>query len=139
MIKIPRKVLNISAIVCWIVSFILSCTVPPASPFIWLADTLLLIGFWPLLISMKARWLWLVFGICNVFIGFVLLVAIYLPEAELAKYHLLAVNTHMKLYHSYLAWLIIGILSTIVALVILTTSLAVWLSRYRNKTIKNQN
>ena len=133
MTKRSSKIWNAIAVIFWLVSFILSFNIHPGSPFIWLPDTLLLLGFCPLFIGMKARWLWLVFGIGNMFIGFVLLVALYLPEQSLSTYHLLDINMHMKLYHSYLAWLLIGILSTIIGVALLTVRLFAFVANHRPK------
>ena len=134
--KLPTKKSSIAAIIFWIVSFILSFTVPPSSQFIWLPDTLLLLGFWPLFFGMRARWWWLVFGICNMFIGFVLLVSIFLPDQDLARYNMLAMKTHMKLYHPYLVWFLIGLFSTIISLIVCIKSFSTWLYKRSKNSFK---
>ena len=127
--KAPSKKLSILTIVTWIVGFILSFYVPPTSPFIWLPDTLLLLGFWPLFFAMRMRFFWLVFGVCNMFIGFVLYVAVFFPEKALEPYHMEAMKAHMNLYHPYWAWFLVGLVSSIVGLAICTSSLSIWLFR----------
>jgi hypothetical protein len=86
-----------------------------------------LFGFWPLLIGSSARWLWLVFGICNIGIAFVLVVSNCIPDGDFAKYRLLETHTHLKLYHPYLVWLLMGALSTIIGIVLLISRLVQWL------------
>jgi len=124
--KAPSKQSTILAIILWMLSLMLAFKIPPTSKYIWVPDSLLLLGFWPLLISSRARWLWLVFGICNIFIGFVLLVAIYLPEKALVAYNIVPINNHMKLYHPYLSWLLMGVVSTIIGAVRLLIHCAIW-------------
>ncbi len=49
------KIAGIVSAVLWIVGFALAFVVPSTSPFMWVPDALLLIGFFPLLIFLEAE------------------------------------------------------------------------------------
>jgi len=84
-----------------------------------LSDTFLLIGFWPLLFVWRAGWTWLVFGLLNIFIGFFLELAKFLPTDmmtpamqqayEQAKEHIISM-------HPAIVWILIGAVSALFGL-----------------------
>jgi len=112
----------------WIAGFALAFVIPAGSLYIWLPDTLLLFGFYPLLIKAKARWLWLVFGVLNFLIGCALELTLVLPDEPFAKVpQAVAVKTHLAQYHVPLVWLGIGILSFLIGFCILSFFFIRWL------------
>lgn len=150
------KIAGIVSAVLWIVGFALAFVVPSNSPFMWVPDALLLIGFFPLLIFWKPSWPWLVFGVLNVVIGFVLLVATFLPvetlTAEMAKAReqltatkspyasmfsptateqMAHVHTHLAKQHSPWTWMIIGVISTIYGVVRMIKNTIKWAAAKR--------
>ena len=118
---------GVLAIIFWVLSFILAFRIQPGSRYIWLPDTLLLLGFSPLLIGCRARWLWLGFGIGNMVIGWAIALSTVVPEASLAPYHVVEIKKHLELYHPLIVWLLIGMLSTIIGTILLFISLILWL------------
>jgi len=97
-------------------------------------DAFLLMGFWPLLFASRTRWLWLLFGVLNIFIGFVLLVIRYLPNDDFrSDKRILATKLHLVEYHEPFAWMTVGVLSAATGLVLLTISLVSWLVRVKKK------
>lgn len=111
----------------WVVGFLIAFIIPPGSHFIWVPDALLLFGFWPLLIGGRARWLWLVFGILNMIIGWHLAMSTVLDDAKFAPYHLVEIKKHLALYHPFMTWLLIGFVCTIIGLIRLFLGLIKWL------------
>src|SRR5207302_1815663 len=94
--------------VLWTLSFFLAFTISSQSAYIWVPDFLLLLGFAPLLFIWKPGWPWLVFGSLNIFIGFVLEVAKYLPEESLPA-DMRPVRQHLAEYHVGLVWILFGL------------------------------
>lgn len=92
----------------WILSLVLAFQIPATSALIWLPDSLLLIGFVPLLILARQSWLILLFGISNAFIGFFLLVLVHL-ESDKFVGEVLQMKQHLITMHSPWAWLYIGV------------------------------
>ncbi|PWU00677.1 MAG: hypothetical protein C5B53_03690 [Candidatus Melainabacteria bacterium] len=116
------------AVVLWVVGFALAFVIAPGSPYIWLPDGLLLLGFWPLLIANRCRWLWLVFGLFNTFIGFVLLVVRFMPDSEFSfDPKVLATKTHLGQYHEPFTWMILGIISAVVGAALILIGLVRWM------------
>ncbi|HEY9868804.1 MAG TPA: hypothetical protein V6D08_06535 [Candidatus Obscuribacterales bacterium] len=107
--KKPRghKLAAILSCLLWAAGFFLAFVVPAGSPSIWVPDTLLLLGFIPLLLVWKPVWPWFAFGIFNIFIGFVLLVAQFLPESSLVG-DLPKVRKHLAELHVWLVWVAFG-------------------------------
>ncbi|MBP9093388.1 hypothetical protein KBI23_20370 [bacterium] len=93
----------------WLLSIFLAFQIPATSPLIWLPDSLLLLGFVPLLVLSRQSWLVLLFGLSNAFIGFFLLVLIHL-ESDKFVGELLLMKQHLVTMHSPWAWLAIGLL-----------------------------
>ena len=91
----------------WILSLVLAFQIPATSPLIWLPDSLLLLGFVPLLVIARQSWLVLLFGLSNAFIGFFLLVLIHL-ESDKFVGDVLLMKQHLITMHSPWAWLYIG-------------------------------
>jgi phosphoglycerol transferase MdoB-like AlkP superfamily enzyme len=126
------KYLSALAVIVWLVGFALAFVIPPGSRLLWLPDALLLLGFAPLLISCRARWLWILFGVLNFFIGFVLLVVKYMRNDEFCfDPKILATKVHLAQYHEPFAWIIIGFFSFLTGLILVAISLAGWLSNKR--------
>jgi hypothetical protein len=99
--------------VLWILGFVLAFVVPKGSPFFWVPDFLRLIGFWPLLWLPKPSWPWLVFGVLNVLIGFVLQMAAFLPETNFTA-QMILVKKHLAEQHSPLTWILVGFVSLLI-------------------------
>lgn len=143
-----------SSAVLWIVGFVILFIVPADSPYVWVSDALLLLGFFPLLILWKPSWPWLVFGVLNVVIGFVLLVATYLPveslTSEMAKARqqlvetkspyaavfseasaaqMAHVHTHVVKQHSPWTWMILGVISTVYGLIRMIKNTIKWIAQ----------
>src|SRR5215475_5425128 len=97
------KRLGVATTVIWVIAFLLIFVVPKGSPYIWVSDALLLIGFWPLLFIWRPGWPWLLFGICNIAIGFLLLIAVYLPDSNFTP-QMVAVKKHIADAHSPFTW-----------------------------------
>ena len=83
----------------WILSIILAFQIPATSHLIWLPDSLLLLGFVPLLVLAKQSWLVLLFGLSNAFIGFFLLVLTHL-ESDNVVGEVLLMKQHLVTMHS---------------------------------------
>jgi len=107
------------AILFWVISFILAFKISPDSCYIWLPDSLLVFGFYPLLIGSRARWLWLVFGMGNILIGWMFVMSAVIPDTCFAPYHLIEIKKHLQLYHPYMVWLLTGVLSLLVGIIML--------------------
>jgi len=148
------KIAGIVSAVLWIVGFALAFVIPADNPLIWIPDALLLIGFFPLLFFWKPSWPWLVFGILNVIIGFVLLVGTFIPvdtltgEMKKAREQLTAqnspyasvfsetstaqmaqVHTHLVKQHSPWTWMLIGVFSTVYGLVRMIKNIFKWAAK----------
>ena len=123
------------AVFLWVVGFGLAFVIAPGSPYILVPDGLLLVGFWPLLIANRCRWLWLVFGVFNTFIGFVLLVVRFMPDKEFSfDPKVLATKTHLGQYHEPFTWMIVGVISAVIGLVLIVIGLVRWLVRKTRKS-----
>ena len=96
----------------WLLSIILAFQIPATSRLIWLPDSLLLLGFVPLLLLAKQSWLVLLFGLSNAFIGFFLLVLANL-ESDKFVGEVLLMKQHLITMHSPWAWLVIGLLAAV--------------------------
>ncbi|MBA3857587.1 MAG: hypothetical protein C0507_11825 [Cyanobacteria bacterium PR.3.49] len=152
--KSGGKWATFSSAVLWIVGFVILFIVPADSPYVWVSDALLLLGFFPLLILWKPSWPWLVFGVLNVVIGFVLLVATYLPveslTSEMAKARqqlvetkspyaavfseasaaqMAHVHTHVVKQHSPWTWMILGVISTVYGLIRMIKNTIKWIAQ----------
>ena len=152
------QIASIVSTVLWILGFALAFVIPKESKLIWIPDTMLLVGFWPLLYAWRPGWPWVLFGILNVMIGICLWVMAFLPDSAfteglssvrllLAQQHsplaslsdtdlahqLIMVRNHLTQQHSALAWTLIGIISTIFGIIRMVRSLVRWIG---NRTAK---
>ena len=123
-----RKIAAVLSAVLWTLGFFLAFVIQPTSRFIWIPDTLLLVGFFPLLMIWKPAWPWLVFGGCNLFIGIVLEVAKFLPDSSLPG-EMRLVRAHLADYHAPLAWMFVGVVSIIYGVIRFFKGLYRWLSK----------
>jgi hypothetical protein len=125
--KAPSKKSGLISALIWIISFGLAFLIPPPSILICLPDALLLIGFFPLLLSVRSPWLWFIFGVIDAFIGIILLIFLSSPQEELIRLHIFEANRHMQSYHPYYVWVIIGMLSATIGIWQLLYKLSKWL------------
>ena len=126
--KKTNKFLSFLTVFIWLASFALAFVIPPTNRLIWVPDALLLIGFWPLLVTHRCRWLWIVFGVLNLFIGYVLLVTRSIPDDSFrfdAK--VLATKQHLTLYHESFVWMEIGLISALLGVVMLIAEFIVYM------------
>lgn len=112
------RIATIIACALWLLSIVLSFAIPPNSPLIWIPDSILLAGFLPLLFLKRWSWTWIIFGILNMGIGFLLLTIEVMPDVppppELPlPPELVVAKHHLKDYHPSWSWMIIGALCTI--------------------------
>ena len=118
--KKKKNHLIVLAVAIWVLSLVLAFVIAPGNFYIWLPDSLLLIGFWPLLFHLRAKWLWVVVGIFNCFIGFVLLVVQCMPDQDFGfDAKALAVKIHLAQYHAPYAWMLVGFITALLGLIIL--------------------
>ncbi len=103
-------VATILSTLLWVLSLVLAFQIPGGSKDIWLPDTLLLLGFLPLLMLWRQSWLTLLFGIFNGLIGFFLLILINL-ESEKFVGQVLAMKEHLTSMHSPWAWLSVSLIA----------------------------
>jgi hypothetical protein len=123
------------AVALWVLGIALGFVIPPQSKFLCVPDALLLIGFWPFLVQLRARLLWLFFGIFNTFIGFTLLVVKYLPDDNFkVDPKVLAVKVHLAQYHEPFAWISVGIISAVIGVIRVLLSVFIWLSKRGKQT-----
>jgi hypothetical protein len=119
------KVAGILSCVLWVLGFALAFVIPPTSPFIWVPDTLLLTGFLPLLFIWRFSWPWILFGLFNCGIGFILLFIEYIPDsafpAEIAKG-----KQHLVQYHNWMAWIIFAVLTFIYGVIRMGKNIVLW-------------
>ncbi len=119
---------SVIATLFWICGFALAFLLPKGTFAMSSADALLLLGFFPLLWKVRARWLWLVFGILNIGIGCVLLIAQFLPEEVLtAHIDLAKLQVHLSEYHFPYVWLIVGAVAVMIGIGRLTVGGLAWI------------
>lgn len=119
------KIAGIVSCVLWVAGFGLAFVIPPGSPFIWVPDTLLLLGFVPLLLLWRFSWPWIVFGLFNFGIGFVLLLLDCLPDSVFpAELH--AGKHHLSQYHDWRTWQLCGLLSFVYGTGRMTKNIVLW-------------
>ena len=106
-----KKIGGIASCVIWITGIGLAFLIPPKSPWIYVPDTLLLLGFFPLLYLWRFSWPWIVFGLLNVGIGILLQVIEY-SEDTLFPADLLKPKHHLAEYHPATVWWFSGIIAT---------------------------
>ncbi len=109
-------VATILSTLLWLLSIVLAFQIPGGSRDIWLPDTLLLLGFLPLLLLWKQSWLILLFGIFNGLIGFFLLMLVFI-ESEKFVGPVLAMKQHLISMHSPWAWLSVSLVAVVWGLI----------------------
>lgn len=137
-LKRSTKIGTISSTVLWLIGFVLLFVFKPGDQLVFLSDTFLLIGFWPLLYIWKAGWPWIVFGCLNMFIGFFLELSKFLPTEVMTPDMLQAyeqAKEHMISMHPCLVWILIGALSILFGLFRVTKT--VW--RFCRSKTKSEN
>lgn len=120
------KIATITSCFLWVSSIALSFAIPPTSSLIWLPDSILLTGFLPLLLVSKWSWPWVVFGVLNGLIGFLLLTVSYIPDQPPLTKEMIEVKHHLASYHPCWSWMIIGSLCTIYGILHLAVNGAIW-------------
>jgi hypothetical protein len=102
------KVSAIVSTMLWTLGFGLCFVIPANSSFSWVADFLLLLGFFPLLYFYRAGWPWLIFGVLNFAMGALLEIGYHLPDSsftpEMNKARIMLQGTHPTL-----VWLLVGV------------------------------
>ena len=129
------QIAGIASTVLWILGFVLTFTVRAGNPFVWLGDALLLIGFWPLLWVWRPGWPWIIFGLLNMAIGFLLEIAYHLPTDTFTN-EMILVRNHLRDHHSVITWILIGAVSTIFGFVRTFKQIYGWL---RNRADKRKD
>lgn len=123
-----QEILNWTATIIWIWGFALAFIIPPKTKYIWVPDTMLLLGFWPILWQWKLSLAWIIFGILNVFIGYILQFSNYVPTEKMTQAMLLA-REHIINQHSPLAWILVGAVSVVFGVLNLAKNLLMCLIR----------
>lgn len=121
-----KKIAGILSVILWTVGFLLLFVLPPAHPLVWTSDALLLAGFWPLLFIYRAGWTWLIFGVLNAAIGFILLTVSFIAPSDFqtafdslppSQRHLtdgfFATREHLLQMHNCWTWMVIGLISAL--------------------------
>jgi hypothetical protein len=106
------KTAGLISLVLWVLGFALSFVIPGKSPLTWLPDTLLLVGFFPVLFVHPAGWTWLIFGVLNVAIGFILEVGYQLPD-DVFPVEVNTLRKGLQATHPTLVWILLGALCTV--------------------------
>lgn len=107
-----HKIAGWSACALWVLSIVLSFCIPPNSPSIWLPDTVLLLGFFPLIWICPWSLVWIAWGVLTTFIGWFLLLLTCIPDSSLpAQSH--DIKHHLAQYHLCWPWQILGVMVTI--------------------------
>lgn len=132
--KTPSKKSSILSATIWALGFVMAFKIPPGNKCIWLPDSLLLTGFFPILISADSAWLWLIFGILNIVIAGAMLLIISAPADELARLQATEMIAHIKDYHPCYVWAIVGIFSTIIGAGRLTVRFCLFLYKRATKS-----
>ena len=141
---------GVCATILWIAGFALIFVLPPRSTFMWTSDFLLLAGFFPLLLLARVGWPWLLFGMLNIVIGFILEVAYHIPDDVLTSsgavsviasgggmtpeqltQQMLHVRDHLRDCHSPLTWMLVGFGSMVYGFVRTICDIIAWLHRRR--------
>jgi hypothetical protein len=107
-----KKIAVWSSCGLWGLSIVFSFLIPTSSPMIWVPDTILLAGFFPLIWICPYSVIWLAFGILTGFIGSFLLVLTNIPDSALPAQSI-SVKKHLAEYHPCWSWMIVGSFVTI--------------------------
>jgi hypothetical protein len=110
--KKREKAAGLIACVFWVLGFALSFIIPGKSAYTWVPDTLLLVGFFPVLFVHPAGWTWFIFGILNAAIGFILEVGYQLPD-EVFPPEVNTLRKGLQATHPTLVWILLGAACTL--------------------------
>lgn len=137
------KIAGALSTVLWVIGFILPFVFKPESPYVWVSDTLLLCGFWPLLFVYRAGWTWVIFGVLNVLIGFGLELVTHLmpaipdsfwtPDKIAMKPAFEQMSKHIAEMHPCLPWILIGAISTIYGIIRIIKTIIKWIIKKSKK------
>jgi hypothetical protein len=117
-----HRLLEILACVIWIIGFFVSFACKPGTPWVALPDTLLLLGFIPILFVFHRWWWWTSFGVLTAFMGMVLEVTKHLPDNSLPQV-VWPVKHHLSEMHISIIWILFGMLTFAYGLVFLMVSM----------------
>lgn len=141
------KIAGALSMVLWIIGFILPFSLSPGSPHVWLSDTFLLCGFWPLLFVYRPGWTWFIFGVLNMLIGFGLELVKHLmlaipssfwtPERVAFKPGFDQMNQHIAEMHPPDPWFVIGALSTIYGAFRISKTIIKWILKLAKSRSQN--
>ncbi len=119
------RIAAVASALLWTGGILLAFCLPPSSSAIWVPDALLLAGFVPLLFFWRWSWPWLVFGLFNIGIGFLLQVIEYLPDSHFPA-DLVRAKKHLADYHEPFTWMVIGLLASLYGLGRLLKNIVLW-------------
>lgn len=137
--SIKGKTSAIASAVLWTLGFVLPFVLPPNSNLSWIADFLLLLGFFPLLWLYPAGWPWLVFGILNVFTGALLEIGYHIPVESVPKAlakTFQASRDMIQSTHPTLVWILTGAVCALFGLFRMTKHMIMFI---RNRSTKVQS
>jgi len=128
------KVAAAGSTVLWILGFVLCFVIPAGSRYIWVPDALLLLGFCPFLWFFRPGWPWIIFGLLNMSVGFILELMIFIPDVTFTQ-EMKLVRKHLAEQHSAITWIIIGFISVLLGVVRTVCDIAnlVWKIIYKNR------
>lgn len=107
-----KKIAGWTACGIWGLSIILSFAIPTSSPFIWIPDTVLLLGFFPLIWICPWSLVWILFGVLTTFIGSFLLLLINIPDSAMPpETH--SIKKHLEEFHPWWSWMLLGLFVTV--------------------------
>lgn len=116
------KIAGWSACALWVLSIVLSFAIPPSSSLIWIPDTVLLLGFLPLLYICRFSLVWILWGVLTTFIGWFLLLLTCIPDSSLPVQSI-GIKHHLAEYHPCWSWQILGIVVTVTGIIRLSINL----------------
>jgi hypothetical protein len=131
------KIAGIISTVMWIAGFLIMPVLPKGSAWMWTSDLLLLLGFFPLLFVWKPGWPWVIFGLLNVGIGFILLIGFYIPDkAQHFNKEQMVMLDHLAVYHSPFTWMVVGIIATVYGVIRMIKNLVKFILKKRTESLE---
>ncbi len=132
---VDKKVLVVTIVstLLWVLSLVFSFVIKPGDRLVFVADGLLLLGFFPLLWFWRRDWITFLFGLFNGLIGFFLMILQFLPDEKFTGAMQL-MRTHLLQMHSSWTWLILGVVAMIWGAIGMALALVGWISRRGGKT-----
>lgn len=128
-----NKIAGWSACALWVLSIILSFAIAPNSPFIWIPDAVLLIGFFPLIWICPYSIVWIIFGVLNALIGWFLLLLTCIPDSALPAQSI-GIKKHLAEYHPYWSWILLGLFVALCGTVRICVNTIGMISKKKNKS-----